>query len=105
MWVFLNNAFLSIVAHGQNEDLFCVRARFEGDIEAVFPEADVAETPRSDYRFSASISRHRVVERVAQITSEINYPSFKDSVRDPNRKDAYIQVWEAMWSAQQLRKR
>ena len=36
MWVFLSDAFLSIVAHRDDPDALLVRARRQGDIECVF---------------------------------------------------------------------
>ena len=41
MWIALNDSFLSIVATPEDPDTLVVRARFKGDIEAVFPGADV----------------------------------------------------------------
>jgi hypothetical protein len=41
MWVFLNDSFLSIVAHRTEPGVLLVRARTAGDIEAVFPQAHV----------------------------------------------------------------
>lgn len=100
MWVFTSNSFLSIVEHDQDPGLLHVRARFSGDIEAVFPSADVSETPQADYRFRASLPRERVEEAMARLTREIDYDNFKNSVEDADRRDHYIKVWEAMWRAQ-----
>lgn len=43
MWVFMSDSFLSIVADStvSKSDCLLVRARREGDIERVFPEAKV----------------------------------------------------------------
>jgi hypothetical protein len=54
MWIFLNNAFLSIVQDKDNMARFMVRARLRGDLERVFAHATVIETPPpADYRFRA----------------------------------------------------
>ena len=50
MWVFLNNAFLSIVEHRENQNILLVRARIKGDIERVFPGVMVHKTPEADYQ-------------------------------------------------------
>ena len=43
MWIQFNNAFLSIVENRDNKLELLVRARIKGDIEKIFPEADVFE--------------------------------------------------------------
>lgn len=47
MWVFLNNSFLSIVAHRDKPDVLIVRARRAGDIEAIFPQAATWQDPEA----------------------------------------------------------
>ena len=101
MWIFTSNSFLSIVEHDQDSGLLHVRARFPGDIQEVFPGADVIETPSADYRFRTSLPRERVAETVARLAREIDYDNFKNSVSDAHRRDEYIKVWEVMWRAQQ----
>ena len=41
MWIFLSNSFISVVQKPGDNDLLTVRARIEGDIERVFPGAQV----------------------------------------------------------------
>jgi hypothetical protein len=48
MWIFLNDSFLSIVANRELAGVLLVRARKEGDIEAVFPDATVREGEGTD---------------------------------------------------------
>jgi hypothetical protein len=100
MWIFTRKSFVSVVAHDTEENLLHVRARFRGDIEELFPEADVAETPKRDYRFRTSLPRERVIDLIAIQIRQIDYTTFKDNVHDPERRDAYIQVWTEMWKAQ-----
>jgi len=100
MWIFTSKSFLSVVEHSEEPGLLHVRARFPGDIEEVFPQADVIETPHNDYRYRTSLPREKVAEAMARLTRAIDYDNFKNSVHNPGRKDAYIKVWEAMWQAQ-----
>ena len=100
MWVFLNNAFLSIVADRNDPDRLLVRARFSNDIKAVFPEADVTETPDADYRFRAFLPRTFVSARLADAVNQIDYPNFKGSVHQNWRHDLYMKVWQIMFKAQ-----
>jgi hypothetical protein len=101
MWIFLNNAFLSIVADLNNADNLLVRARRAGDIERVFPSAKATETPTGDYRFRASLPRPIVASAMQAAVLKIVYPNFKDSTKDRKRKSVYLRVWRTMWEWQQ----
>ena len=96
MWIYLNDAFLSIVAHWEDEEVLLVRARRQSDIERVFPGAEVEETPTADYRFRATLPRHAVADAIAATVTGITYPNFKASVTDRDRHDAYLDVWGIM---------
>lgn len=65
MWIFLNDAFLSIVDKEGDGTTLLVRARKEGDIERVFSDAKAIHTPHNDYPCRAHIDRERVAERIA----------------------------------------
>ncbi len=93
MWIQFNNAFLSIVENRDNKLELLVRARIKGDIEEIFPEADVFEDESADYRYRAFISKAKVAERMTLKMKEINYGNFKNSVKETNRKNAYGNVW------------
>lgn len=104
MWIFLSDAFLSIVE--SPTDLYgeqlLVRARFSRDIKRVFPKARVQRTPCSDYRYRATVPRKTVELAITEQVRRIDYPNFKDSVHSPDRAQAYSDVWQRMWLAQQL---
>ena len=108
MWIFLQNSFLSIVdpeasydgSSGPIGDKLLVRARIDGDIEAVFPKAKVIETPHRDYRFRALISRHMVALAMAKAVNQIGASNFKGSVPEKARHDAYAGVWNVMYREQ-----
>lgn len=100
MWVFLNNSFLSIVAHRDKPDSLMVRARFAGDIEQVFPSYVAQKTPDGDYLFRAVIPRGVVQAAIAANIASIDYPNFKGSVEEQARHDAYLGAWSVMHRAQ-----
>jgi hypothetical protein len=102
MWIFLSNSFLSIVAHYDSPDLLLVRARRRGDIERIFPGAEVEEEPTFDYRFRATLPRQAVVDAIAATVAGIEYPNFKSHVMEPDRHDAYLDVWSIMRRWQDL---
>ena len=86
MWIQFNNAFLSIVENRENTTELLVRARVKGDIEKVFPEADVFEDNNADYKYRAFISKAIVAEKIMLKVTEINYDNFKNSVKEIERK-------------------
>lgn len=119
MWVFLNDAFFSIVDEKAKErqrktdrplarDVLVVRARRERDIQRVFGQQMriagrklvVTENEATDYRFRARIPRSVVKEVMAAEVDRIVYGNFKDSVEDSALHAAYSAVWSVMYRLQ-----
>lgn len=108
MWVFLKDAFLSIVVPQERDvpakmkalheegGLLVVRARRRGEIERVFRYAKVEAWPGRDYAFRAFIPRHVVAKVMARQVYELTATNFKSSVEDDARHDAYMDVWSVM---------
>ncbi len=103
MWIFLNDSFLSVVAHHDDPGLLLVRARIAGDIERVFKDARVSHTPEHDYAYRAEIARECVAAVLARRIEEIDYPNFKNSVREHDRHNVYMDVWLKMAEFQRRR--
>ncbi len=102
MWLFLNDAFLSIVDKDDPSGrTLLVRARLPGDIERLFPDAQVDANAGTDYRFRARIDREAVAERVADTVRNIDYGNFKSSIDDDERHDACLKVWDVMYRYQE----
>ncbi len=100
MWLFLSNAYLSIVDKGGDGSTLLVRARRAGDIERVFLEAKVQTCGGTDYRYRARVDRERVAQVIADSVRSIEYGNFKDTVQEADRHDAYLDVWGAMYRFQ-----
>jgi len=98
MWIFLSDAFLSVVAERDNPNgpRLLVRARRQGDIERVFPEAETFSVAGADYAFRAWLPRQRVAEVMQQQVEAIHYSNFKSSIRDHDYHDAAMEAWSAM---------
>jgi len=98
MWVFLNNAMLSIVADMNDRDRLLVRARCDGDIERTFPDAETFTDPTADYYWRAYLPRDVVAKALADRIEDIGYTNFKNSIPKPDmeRHGAYIGVWSVM---------
>ena len=101
MWIMMNDSMLSIVRHTKLPGMMLVRARLTGDIERVFPHAEVMDGGGSDYRFRATLPETEVADAVSRRLLNISYPNFKASVRDSKRHDAYMDVWSTMHTMQE----
>lgn len=106
MWVFLNDAMVSAVAHRTKPGQLMVRARLPGDLERLFPGAKVERTPDADYAYRCTVGRKTFAELLAARAESIDYPNFKGSVAGaggshPNaRYRAYHRTWDAMMDGQ-----
>src|SRR3974390_3608909 len=96
MWIMTNNSYLSIVSKDCGPAEMLVRARRAGDIERVFPNAEVTLRTNSDYLYRAVLPRDAVKQALAAMIDHIDYPNFKDSVEDTSLHAAYVSVWCAM---------
>ena len=101
MWIFMNDSMLSIVRHKHQPGTMLVRARLTGDIERVFPSAQVVEGAGTDYRFRAALPEAKVAEAISRRLLDIDYYNFKNSVHEPKRHNAYFKVWDAMYQLQE----
>lgn len=104
MWIFLNNAFLSIIdpegaydgSDGPVGERLLVRARFKGDIERVFPRHKVRETKERDYRFRTLVPRETVAKAMSDAVMQNGAKNFKGSTKEKWRHDCYMRVWSVM---------
>ncbi len=62
MWIFLNDSFLSIVAHRDKPGMLLVRARKIRDIGAVFPGAQMWVDKSADYPCRAEVPAEEVAQ-------------------------------------------
>lgn len=105
MWVFTNNAFVSIttVPHLQgiglvDNDHLQIRARRPEDLIAFFDDdlLQIYHTENTDYPSRTYATRQRVAEALSRTVHVINYANFKGSVKDHERHMAYLGVWGVM---------
>src|SRR5215213_6364019 len=95
-WLIFNDAMLSVVEYTDNPELLLVRSHVEGDIERVLGPCEVKRTPKADYLFRMTARRDVVARAVAERVAAVDYPNFKDSVRDHVRHSAYSGVWSTL---------
>lgn len=96
MWICLSDAFLSIVHKDCEPDELLVRARRQGDIQKVFPDAVVKKTIGNDYLYRAAIKRTVVGEALATLAMEVDYDNFKNTVRDNKLHSAFSAIWHTI---------
>lgn len=106
MWIFLNDAFYSIVQDKDDSSRMMVRARLPGDLERYFPDHKVLELDDADYRFRVFAAREEVADLVFHAVHAIDYPDFKSSINREEwiRKGSYSRVWADMQAAQRQAK-
>lgn len=100
MWIFLPNSFISVIQKPGDSSTLTVRARIKGDIEAVFPDAVVEANQGTDYKYRARVPREAVAQVLHDQVMGLNWHNFKGAVKDRKRHDAYMNVWSAMYAAQ-----
>lgn len=96
MWICLSEGFLSIVHKDCEADELLVRARRQGDIERVFPDAKVKKTVGNDYLYRAVIKRSVVGEALVSLADNIVYDNFKNTVRDNKLHGAFNAIWHTI---------
>ena len=102
MWIMMNNSYFSIVKNTKKKDHLLVRGRVNGDIEKIFPKAQVIERQGSDYKYRASIPKWIVSNVMKKEIEKINYDNFKNSVssKEHFRHRVYFEVWMKLMELQ-----
>lgn len=99
MWVMLNDAWLSIVADRDDKDFLLVRSRRRGDVARIFG-VEEAEDHAADYTFRAFVHRDQVAGVMSREVERIDYPNFKNSVKDDQLHTAFSRVWSIGYGLQ-----
>lgn len=103
MWILLHDCFFSIVSKDCAPDELMVRARREGDIQKLWPDAKVTRYTKSDYLFRAAIKKVDITSIMADEIEDIDYSNFKDTVKDNRLHNAYLSIWTALSALQPTR--
>lgn len=103
MWLFLSDAYFSIVSKDCARDEVLVRARRKGDIEKVFPGAKVREGIATDYQFRAAVKRDDLSKALAGEVARVTYSNFKDSITDPTLHEVASRVWANVLALEKAR--
>ena len=98
MWIITRGAFLSIVDKDCPADSVLVRARRDGDIEKLFPDAKVEVGGGTDYRCRALVLRRDLADALEEEVFRVDYPNFKNEVYRHDTKLASVLggVWNVL---------
>lgn len=101
MWVFCKSGFFSAVAHDSLPDTIHVRSRFKGDLDRLCKNHGISKeihyTPEADYPFRMNFKRDVWKMIMEEECDGIDYPNFKNSMRDGTDRDAaYLGVWTVL---------
>ncbi len=103
MWIFMNDAFFSIVQNREDSKQVLVRSRVKQDLLNAFGNKhEVIEMEDSDYRFRMFLDKDYVANAIKCHVQSIDYDNFKNSIpkEDHERKSYYLWVWQVMYDWQ-----
>ncbi len=96
MWIMTPDSFVSIVKKDCPPDCLLVRSRRRGDIERLFPDAEIIEGGGTDYQFRTAVPAKEVARVVAERIESIDYGNHKAATKDDGLHRAYVGVWREM---------
>jgi hypothetical protein len=113
LWVFNKDGFFSAVFDRYcNRGELMIRSRCKEDLQRLCKKlhgycdkAQILETKRGDYRFRMKINKHMWADYLTNGAFDIDYSNVKGNIipaDDDMRKDAYYQVWTALYRWQSL---
>lgn len=87
MWIYLNNAVISVVERKDHQNELLVRSRYKGHLEKIFPEVVLSEMEEgifvdelADYQYRIYIDKGVFSRLVADGVAAIDYSSYQKSV-------------------------
>ena len=94
MWICFNDGFVSMVDDKDNPASLLVRARRKQDLLNVCGnDVEVLKDAGTDYRWRAFVDRKAFSALVAARIDKIGYTNFKNSVKDHDLHDMYMDFW------------
>lgn len=94
MWICFNDGFVSVVADRNNPARLLVRARRKQDLLNVCgKDVEVLKDAGTDYRWRTFVDRKAFSALVAARIDNIGYTNFKNSVKDHDLHDMYMDFW------------
>lgn len=100
MWIFAKESFVSIVVDKQIPGNVLVRGRIKGDVEALFPAAEVSKSLDRDYLYRTSVPKHAAALVISNKVLAIDYGNFKEA--SPKSRSTWLsRIWNIMYGVQE----
>jgi len=104
MWVISKSGFISIVQHRDDPEYMLVRARVREDLVEAFPDHEIEDDPKADYRYRVKVGRSSVGLYLLEELDQVDYDSHaKENMtkaKEPGRYKAYMNVWHDLLELQ-----
>ncbi len=93
MWVYSDDANISLSRYRDRHGWLMVRARDRASLERLFPTADIVETPEADYRWRTTLCDADVIAAMAVAIAGIEYADDVKNVVGWERQPLYRDIW------------
>ena len=95
MWLCFNDGFVSAVQDYNDPEGFVARARRRKALESLLPGQEVAVNApgTSDYKYRVFCKKSIFCKIVLNKIMGIDYSNFKNSVKDSDLHDLYMDFW------------
>lgn len=102
MWIITNRGLVSVVEDRDDRDTLIVRARQDGLLEELLADAEIKalvwQDEYADYPNRVRLSRLDFTNLVYSQVLKIDYPNFKNSVKDRKLATLLMSVWTTLSS-------
>lgn len=102
MWLCFNDAFVSLVEDDVDPTYLKVRSRRRDHLVNLFPEhaERIEQDVGTDYKYRLYLLKDYVAEVVSKRVRAIDYPNFKDSVKNHELHELYADFWHLHYAYQ-----
>jgi hypothetical protein len=93
MWIYTTGGFYSLIQNDTNPTRITIRSRVDGDLQRLWPAAEIEATPQNDYLYRTTLSRAQTLAAIAEQVQAIDYGNYKSAVRDYRRLEFLGLIW------------
>lgn len=98
MWIFMSDAFLSVVQDENDPDYLIVRARQREHLNNInVPNINIYTVENSDYQYRTRMHKATFGVLVSGRIRAINYPKFKPSAYSNDYHRLLLEVWRVVY--------
>lgn len=102
MWLCFNDGFVSAVQDRNEPNSLVVRARRQEILATLFPNETIVFdlNDSHDYKYRVFIGKEVLITVLTNRIGELNYPNFKNSVKDDDLHELYNDFWQLHYDYQ-----